>query len=269
MDKNLKNYWFGANWRNFVRFHFNEKSLIHAKPRFQELFEPISVQGKSLLDVGCGSGIHSLVALDFGASQVVSIDIDEDSVRATSEIKRKFGKDFHQKWKVQRTSILDDSAVESLGKFDVVYAWGSLHHTGDVWRAIRNAANCVSDDGYLALALYSRDVTPVPSHEFWMEKKKVYVTSGFLKRRAFEIWYVWRFYMNKRAWNLFKVSKRFRNHKRDRGMSLLVDVRDWLGGWPMEFVGDKEVQVFLKNLNFSLIKMITGKANTEFVFKKN
>lgn len=264
----MKNYWFGANWRNFVRFHLDEKALVYAESRFRELFEPISLNGKSLLDVGCGSGIHSLVALQLGASQVVSIDIDEDSIRATLEIINKYGKGFTGKWNAKQTSILDESAVKMLGEFDVVYAWGSLHHTGEVWRAIRNASNCVRAGGYLSIALYSKDVTPHPSHEFWIEKKKEYVNSGFAMRRFFEIWYIWRFYMNKKVWNVYKVFKRFRNHKQDRGMSLLVDVRDWLGGWPMEFVGDLEVKVYLEERGFSLIKMITGKANTEFIFRK-
>ena len=41
--------------------------------------------GKTVLDVGCGSGILSLVALALGAERAIAIDIDPDSVAVTME----------------------------------------------------------------------------------------------------------------------------------------------------------------------------------------
>lgn len=41
--------------------------------------------GDRILDVGCGSGILSLVALKMGASHVVGTDIDEDCIRSSYE----------------------------------------------------------------------------------------------------------------------------------------------------------------------------------------
>jgi 2-polyprenyl-6-hydroxyphenyl methylase/3-demethylubiquinone-9 3-methyltransferase len=49
-------------------------------------------------------------------------------------------------------------------------------------------------------------------------------------------------------------------------MDLLTDVRDWLGGWPMEFVLDQEVVDFVEKKGFTLTNIDKGKACTEFMF---
>lgn len=43
------------------------------------------VRGKTILDVGCGSGILALVALSLGASRAVAIDVDPDAIEVTKE----------------------------------------------------------------------------------------------------------------------------------------------------------------------------------------
>ena len=49
------------------------------------LLKEVLKEGDSLLDVGCGSGILSIVAKLFGASRVVGIDMSEDAVRESLE----------------------------------------------------------------------------------------------------------------------------------------------------------------------------------------
>jgi ribosomal protein L11 methylase PrmA len=41
------------------------------------------IVGKNFLDIGCGSGLHSLAALRLGAKHVRALDIDADSVATT------------------------------------------------------------------------------------------------------------------------------------------------------------------------------------------
>ena len=43
-----------------------------------------SLQGRSVLDYGCGSGILDIAAGKFGAARVVGVDIDPDAVQATA-----------------------------------------------------------------------------------------------------------------------------------------------------------------------------------------
>ncbi|MCE2540409.1 MAG: hypothetical protein J4G16_08450 [Acidobacteria bacterium] len=44
--------------------------------------------------------------------------------------------------------------MASFGRFDIVYAWGSLHHTGDLWVAVERSADIVSLTGVLYVSIY-------------------------------------------------------------------------------------------------------------------
>ena len=47
----------------------------------------------------------------------------------------------------------------------------------------------------------------------------------------------------------------------------MTDIRDWLGGWPMEFCCDDDVKRFAeKELGMELVRIASGEANTEFLF---
>ncbi len=50
-----------------------------------ELMETIPVEGRSVIDVGCGSGILSIAAALLGAKSVVGVDVEPESVEATKE----------------------------------------------------------------------------------------------------------------------------------------------------------------------------------------
>ena len=83
-----------------------------------------------------------------------------------------------------------------------------------------------------------------------------------------EFWYVWRFMM-RRIDICPYVAWRMMRHRLTRGMSLFADIRDWLGGWPMQFTRDADVIKFLGDRGFSLANIKTGEACTEFLFTKN
>jgi ribosomal protein L11 methyltransferase len=50
-----------------------------------QILESLPVQGRSIIDYGCGSGILAIAALKLGASHVVAVDIDEQALMATRE----------------------------------------------------------------------------------------------------------------------------------------------------------------------------------------
>ena len=50
-----------------------------------QILESLPVQGRSIIDYGCGSGILAIAALKLGASHVVAVDIDEQALLATRE----------------------------------------------------------------------------------------------------------------------------------------------------------------------------------------
>jgi 2-polyprenyl-6-hydroxyphenyl methylase/3-demethylubiquinone-9 3-methyltransferase len=61
--------------------------------------------------------------------------------------------------------------------------------------------------------------------------------------------------------------KQIRGKWAERGMSYMTDVKDWLGGWPMEYADDQEVVDFLEERHgFQLARIATGDACTQFLF---
>lgn len=224
-----------------------------------------TLEGKSFLDVGCGSGIHSLAAQRAGAEKIFSFDYDINSVQTTKMLRKFAGNT--ENWQVTQGSILDLQFVNSLEAADIVYAWGVLHHTGAMWQAVENTARLMKPDGVIYLALYTSGVT-YPSDEFWLEIKKQYNRSGWLAKRQMELWYIWRFMLGNNLRGIPALLKRSRDYKKERGMDLYIDIVDWLGGWPMEFAGIEDVKQFCsEKMGLTLINIQTGQANTEYLFK--
>lgn len=256
---------FGANWYHFIKNDLSEERINTSKTQLLEFLGKDSLKGLTFLDVGCGSGLHSLAAIRALASSVYAFDYDLDSVKATKYALSINGNPSN--CFVEQGSILDDTYVQSLPKSDIVYSWGVLHHTGDVWKALNNTTSLVNTNGHLFIALYSLDVQP--QADMWLRIKKKYVNSGRLTRIFYQIWYVWKFLLNKNLFRIPELIQRFKTHKKTRGMSLMVDVRDWLGGWPMQFTADQDVIDFCSARSLKLVKLSTGEACSEFLFQKN
>lgn len=264
LDDRAMRYSFGKNWSRFARKSFSQERVDIARKHILSLLQRDSLKGLDFLDIGCGSGIHSLAARQAGAGRIRSFDYDPDSVETTKTMWHFAGEPAD--WTVERGDVLDDAYIASLGRWNLVYSWGVLHHTGDVWRAIDNAQKTVADNGLFYIALYSADVQTDP--DFWLRIKKEYNEAGESKRRRMEWWYVWVYVMNRNPLLLPVFGYRMLRHRLNRGMSFFADIRDWLGGWPMEFVHDRDVIDRLAVHGFRLVNIKTGEACSEFVFER-
>lgn len=254
---------FGDNWTRFIKANLSESRIEIAQKHLLKFLGMETLSGKTFLDIGCGSGLHSLGAFRSGAKQIFSFDYDQKSVEATRICHQFAGKPGH--WSVTQGSVLDPSFMNSVPRADIVYSWGVLHHTGDVWTAIRLAADRVPPGGLFYIALYSRDADVKPSPDFWLEVKQRYNRASWFGKQWMVAWYIWRFLGPKHP---VKIWKRFKEHKAGRGMSLLVDIRDWLGGWPMEYVRDKDVLDTCEKLGLSHKRTTTGEACHEYLFQR-
>ena len=73
-----KRFEFGKNWKKFLT-SLNEERIKQAEVSLKTMLDVESLEGKSFLDIGSGSGLFSLAAKNLGA-KVFSFDFDELSV---------------------------------------------------------------------------------------------------------------------------------------------------------------------------------------------
>ena len=112
-----------------------------------------TLAGLTFLDIGCGSGLFSLAARRLGAT-VYSFDYDPQSVACSRQLKERYLPD-DAHWHIEWGSVLDAAYLESLPRFDIVYSWGVLHHTGAMWQALDHAQRAVAPNGKLFIAIYN------------------------------------------------------------------------------------------------------------------
>ncbi len=263
-EEDEQRFAFGQNWKNFIDKEYAADRVQTSQIHLLDFLGRENLDGLTFLDIGCGSGLHSLAAVQAGAAAVHGFDYDILSVKATNSVRARVGSPSH--WFAEQGSVLDEEFMARVPMCDIVYSWGVLHHTGDVWRAIRNAAGRVKPGGKFYIALYSADVQIDPTPAFWLNVKRRYISSGGLVQQAMVAWYVLRFFLNYNPFNIPAFIRRKRAYKLERGMEIFTDIRDWLGGWPMEFVYDSEAIKACEELGFTLEKIKTGEANTEFLF---
>lgn len=272
---------FGKNWRNFLN-KISEKNLIEAERSMVSFVDDKDFfRNKTFIDIGCGSSIFSLEALRLGATRVLSIDIDDASLECAHYVKEHFT-DNNPNWTIKKVSALNPNELLALGKFDIVFSWGVLHHTGDMWPAIKNCAALVSDAGYFYLAIYNdRTDQPINSTE-WVALKQRYNQAGYIGKKRLEIWYMLKdFYntcwpANAKSWMQFSVLRGLANvrdyPKNNRGMLWYTNMVDWLGGYPYEYSSVERMEEFFKTLNFKLIHSTdfgtSGIACNEFLFQR-
>jgi SAM-dependent methyltransferase len=252
---------FGKNWTNFLSV-MDERRITEATERLSEILG--EVRGKAFLDVGSGSGIHSLAAIRLGASRVYSFDYDPQSVACTQEMKRRYASDATH-WHIERGSVLDESYIRSLGKFDIVYSWGVLHHTCDMWKALDLVTIPVQER--LMVAIYHDHGW---RSRFWQNYKRSYNRHGRPVQKIMEIAAFGWIWIKPLILRPRTTTSHWKNYIKDRGMSPWYDVVDWSGGYPFEFASPSALTAFYERRGFfSQYKHVRGGNNcNEYVFRR-
>lgn len=257
---------FGQNWSDYSTL-INDDKIAQAERRLTTLLGASAFADKTFLDIGCGSGLHSLAALRLGAKHVLAIDLDPKSVLTTQKVLDKFWN--KNNFTVEQCSVFDLHATERR-EFDIVYSWGVLHHTGNMVGAIEKASDQVKANGLLALALYGK----TRHCERWTKIKYWYINASPEQQAKAERWYVrlFGFYMLFRG---KRLATHITNYNQKRGMDFYHDVRDWIGGYPYESISPDQLRQILIPRGFSIKKEkarrrsgLFGSGNDEYLFKK-
>jgi len=260
---------FGKNWADYAG-KIDEAAVVQAVTDLQRLIGG-DLTGKAFLDIGCGSGLHSLAAIRLGAARVVGVDIDADSVATSRVVFARFAPHALATFAV---SSVFDLGAQAPGMFDVVYSWGVLHHTGDMERAIRDAAALVAPDGQFVLALYKK----TPFCGMWRHIKRWYSRATPVgQARAQKAYVALRKLVAKVRGRDFDAY--IKNYASSRGMNFYNDVHDWLGGYPYESISPAACHALLARFGFQLereyiatpghyLPGLLGSGCDEYVFRR-
>jgi len=258
---------FGKNWNDFIHSYFSEERVNEAMKSLAGFMGMERLDGLSFLDIGCGSGLFSLAAYRMGASEIVSFDFDLFSVKCCKYLREKEGTPVN--WKVFEGSILNEANLKDIKQADIVYSWGVLHHTGNMWQAIRNATGLVKPGGLFFIAIYNKVEGPFGS-QTWLRLKRIYNRVPAAAKKCMEYAFL-SLVIAKMLFVLKNPVAEIRNYKKKRGMSFRTDIRDSLGGYPYAYASPEEIFCFCKELGLVLENIITVNdlALNEFLFRKN
>lgn len=259
---------FGDNWASYAAL-VDEERLAEAERGLVRLLGPDGLRGRTMLDIGCGSGLHAAAAGRLGAARIVAVDLDSWSVETTRAVLTRHAPLVSSE--VRQADVFDLDPATA-GHFDLVYSWGVLHHTGAMGEALGRAAAMVAPGGLFAFALYRR----TRLCGVWRREKRWYAaarpSAQAMARRIYVALLRAKFAMTGGDFRTYVA-----NYQSARGMDFRHDVHDWMGGYPYESISPAEVDGRMRTLGFEHVRSFTqtaslglfGSGCDEYVYRRS
>jgi 2-polyprenyl-6-hydroxyphenyl methylase/3-demethylubiquinone-9 3-methyltransferase len=239
---------FGENWANYAQT-IDALRIEEARKGLVRLIGEGGLAGRTFLDLGCGSGLHTVAAAREGVVRAVAVDIDPVAVRTAARVLREHAPELA--CKVREHSVFDLSP-DTFGLFDVVYSWGVLHHSGAMRAALAAAARVVAPGGLFAFALYRQTLLC----RLWRREKRWY--AGASPRAQA---YARSVYIALLRLRFLATGGDFQEHVASyqslRGMNFISDIHDWMGGYPYESISPPEVDELMRGHGFKPVRSFT------------
>ncbi|MCL2019392.1 MAG: class I SAM-dependent methyltransferase [Oscillospiraceae bacterium] len=256
---------FGENWKNYSTT-VDEKSIKMAQNDIKEKIEKATgnteynFTNKTVLDIGCGSGIHSLSFFLWGVQSIYSFDYDINSVEATIAMREHISTGGN--WHIEQGNILDDAYVDSLPCSDIVYSWGCLHHTGNMWKALDNAQSRLNKNGLWFLSIYQG----VETYKKDLFTKKTYNKLPLPGKKIMEAFQILKAMA---ACVIIGKESPFKWNKKDkRGMTVYYNIVDWLGGLPYEVASPAQIKEYGEKNGLELLLTDPKDACCIYIFRR-
>jgi len=155
---------FGWQWTNFTQedTRYEEQFLGWLQPVQQDFFE-----GKVLLEGGCGKGRHTRLAAEWGAKDVIGIDLGagvESAFAATRHLPN------------AHIVQCDIFKLPFRRVFDYAFSIGVLHHTPDPKKAFVSLASKLIKGGHISAWVYGAE------NNEWITKYVNPIREGFTSK---------------------------------------------------------------------------------------
>jgi SAM-dependent methyltransferase len=139
--------WFDEIDRRFLESAYYAKT--EAGNPFGRYLSPELVNGKSVLEIGCGMGTHAELLIRNGA-RLVAVDQTRfaiESVQRRLSLKQ-----------LEATVMPQDAEKLAFrdGSFDVVWTWGVIHHSRSTERCVEEIARVTKPGGRVMIMVYYR-----------------------------------------------------------------------------------------------------------------
>lgn len=130
-------------------FKENSSKRYFVEPHIKDFAQFHLYQGKRILEIGCGIGADAEEFVRHGA-EYVGIDISETSLELAK-------KRFELNDLKGEFILTSGDAITNLGKFDLVYSIGVLHHYPEVESTIEQIHQVLNDSGEFKFMVYAKN----------------------------------------------------------------------------------------------------------------